>query len=182
MATAKKRDAVRSRRMVSKKELARTIKHGQQPYNPADYSQFSKQASRILYWLVLLTLSISNFLIFVVLVPIFFLLLYGHLLIIVSVVGLIFGLLFNFLIQDIEHLEPRHHAFAAVFIPAVSIVNIAILLGIMRNIHGSYWSLRNQITWASLLYVGFFAVPYVVGWLRRKYTLISSGKAAELSG
>jgi hypothetical protein len=135
-------------------------------YDPSRYNQFTRKASRILYWLVLLTLTIANFLLFVVLLPLFSLLFYGHLLVIISVVGLLFGLIFNFLIQDVEHLQPKHHAFAAVFIPAISILNISILLSIMQQVQQVYGILENQITTASLLYVVFFAAPYALSWLR----------------
>ena len=137
-------------------------------YNREHYTRYSKQAARILYWLVLLMLTICNFLIFIILIPFILILKSTHLFLIIGAIGLVFGLIFNFLINDIEHLEPKHHRFAAAFIPIIAIINIFMLISIERFISGVYPYSNMDIFYASLIYVIMFMLPYVLGVLKKK--------------
>ncbi|MFH1399586.1 MAG: hypothetical protein ABIG95_05745 [Candidatus Woesearchaeota archaeon] len=132
-------------------------------YLPEKYVVYAKQSARILYWLVLLMLGLCNFLIFLALVPFMLFLSPSHLLIIFASIGLVFGLIFSFLINDIEHLQPRHHVFAALFIPAIALINITVLMGAASILNGEVVSAKA----ASLLYVVMFALPYMVGLAER---------------
>ena len=157
-----------------KKKLKKGVKRKVKPYrleleyNREHYTQYAKQAARIHYWLILLMLTICNFLIFAILIPFVLILKSTHLFIIIGAVGLIFGFVFNFLINDIEHLEPRHHKFAAGFIPVIGIINIFILISIGRFLRTIYYYDNMDIFYASFVYVGLFVLPYVWSVVKRK--------------
>jgi hypothetical protein len=125
-----------------------------------DYTHYPKKASKALYFLYLLVLTVCDFMIFLFLVPLIMFIDSILLLIVFSTLGLIFGLLYSFLIKDIEHLEPKHHLFAAFYIPVLSILNILILLNVGNALKGKYTFSGEYMFFASFLYVIMFLLPY----------------------
>src|SRR5689334_20533194 len=92
---------------------------------------FSKQMNPIVYWLTLIVSIVANMVVSVVLIP--FLLAVktaGTLYMIVSLLALAFGFFFNLLLTDIEHVDPKHHVIAGIFIPALAVINIIIVINV----------------------------------------------------
>ncbi|OGM02994.1 hypothetical protein A3K72_02600 [Candidatus Woesearchaeota archaeon RBG_13_36_6] len=137
-------------------------------YNREHYIKYSKQAARILYWLVLLMLTICNFLIFIILVPLILIIKSSIMYLIVGTLGFIFGLVFNFLINDIEHLEPKHHRFAAGFIPVIGMINIFLIISIERFLQGPGYYQAMDVVVASFVYFIMFVLPYFAGVFKKK--------------
>jgi len=131
-------------------------------HNPEKYNLHHKQGARMSYMIFLLILTVCNFLIFIGLVPLLLFIKSGLLILILAGVGLVFGMLFLYLIKDIEHLEPKHHLFAAFYIPLLSIVNIIVLMLLGRLIRNQQDFLDNTIIYASLIYVAMFLLPYAL--------------------
>lgn len=133
----------------------------EKPHIKEHYTEYSRKSSRILYWLTLLVMTVCNLLLFLVLVPFFLILRNVQLYFLISLIGLIFGVLFNFIVVDIEHLEPRHHLFAAVYIPAISVLNLFVL-NFFGNALRNAWELPATASpvYAGILYIAFFMLPY----------------------
>lgn len=129
-----------------------------------DKSNSNVHASRLLYWTSLLVLMVCNLLIAVFLVP-FLLVLGGTLIyILVAVIGFVFGLFFNLLLRDIENLEAHHHLFATIFIPLVSLLNIALMTSASARIAEIIKvSFKLDPVIMSLFYVSAFMLPYLYG-------------------
>ncbi|MBS3164503.1 hypothetical protein J4439_03660 [Candidatus Woesearchaeota archaeon] len=148
-----------------------TLEAKERVYDPAKYTSYVKQSSRILYWLALLLMVVLNFLTFLLLAPLAVFLdsIQRHAL--VGVIGLLFGLVFNFLVQDIEHLEPKHHYFAALLIPLVAAVNLFIMTFLVNALRG-IWELplTGGAVSESLAYAIMFIIPYLATLLRGKKT------------
>ncbi|MCX8146963.1 MAG: hypothetical protein N3D84_00670 [Candidatus Woesearchaeota archaeon] len=124
--------------------------------------EFKKRFNFTVYWTVLLVLTIGNFLISVILIP--FLLVFKpvHLALIVSILGIIFGLMFNLIIRDIEHIEKEHHLIAAIFIPSIALINIFVMVNIANNLAARLKLPAHENAFLiSLLYVIVFIIPYV---------------------
>lgn len=158
---------------MKKKRIKSKVKGDKPPkinleYNREHYIQYAKQSSRIMYWLVLLLLTICNFLIFAFLVPFMLILKATHLFLIVGTIGFVFGLIFNFLINDIEHLEPKHHKFAAAFIPSISVLNIFMLVSIQQFLRGFYSYTNLDKYYASFIYIVLFMIPYALNVFGKK--------------
>lgn len=154
--------------MKTKKGVKRKPYRMNLEYKKQDYTQYSKNAARILYWLVILMLTICNFLIFIILIPFVLILRSTHLFLVVGAIGLVFGFIFSFLINDIEHLEPKHHRFAAGFIPAIGIINIFILINIEQFLRGFYFYRNVDKFYASFVYLIMFMLPYVFGVAKKR--------------
>ena len=134
-----------------------------------DYSLYPRKAARLLYMLFLLILAICNFLIFLGIIPLMIFIKSELLILILGTIGLLFGFLFNFLIKDIEHLQPSHHVFAAFFVPVLSIINISVLVTLGRFIQGSRDYPASTIFYASFVYVIMFLLPYSAEAVLTKY-------------
>lgn len=148
----------------SKSEIlkASSILHGKE--DPGQI-YFAKQMNPIVYWMTLIVSIIANMVVSVVLIP--FLLAVKDawtLYLIVGLLALAFGFFFNLLLNDIEHIDPRHHVIAGIFIPALAIINIFIVLNVTTAIDkvlfASQFS-QNAIMIA-IVYVVAFIAPYGV--------------------
>lgn len=117
---------------------------------------------RHIYWILLLVLIASNFAISVALAIPLMILRGAPLYLIVAVLGLIFGLLFELVIRGIEHLESSHHLALVFFIPVIALVNIFVVSNISNNLAGKFGlhNTQNPIT-ISLIYAISFVLPYI---------------------
>ena len=116
-----------------------------------------------MYWLLLIIIAVSNFAVSMAIIPILMALAEMALYFAIIVLGLSFGFLFELVIRGIEHLEKRHHAFLAVFIPITAFLivyfmaelsnKLMLILG-LKNFHAS--------AIIAFAYAASFAVPYIV--------------------
>ncbi|MBN2567050.1 hypothetical protein JXB02_03135 [Candidatus Woesearchaeota archaeon] len=134
----------------------------------AKHAHIAKGLSDVLYWMSLLVLLVCNFIISLFLIP--FMLMFNDLwlYLVVLTLGLVFGMLFNTLIRSIEHLERKHHLFAAVFIPIVGLIDFAVVVVVANRVAdliGTY--VHNNAILTAVVFVGAFMAPYI-------YTLLKS--------
>ncbi len=128
------------------------------------YKNYTTETNRILYWMSLLVLTISNFVISIVLIPFLLTINNYFLYIIIILLGIIFGSLFELLIEDIEHLNKKHHAIALIFIPAIAIINIFVTVNIANNINQFLkFNIIHEPIIISAIYVISFLTPYIIG-------------------
>jgi len=128
---------------------------------------FKKEVNITLYWTTLLLLTVCNFLISIILIPFLMVTKPFQLDITFGVLGFVFGLFFNHIIRDVEHIEVRHHLIAAVFIPAVALINVFIMVNVANSFADKFAFARHQNpVFVSLIYIAAFLVPYVIGLVR----------------
>lgn len=85
-----------------------------------------KRVDAALYWVLLFTAIIGNFVVSVVLVP-FLLILKGiPLYFSLFFVGLSFGWVFNVILHSLEVLQKDKHIIWSIFIPALALINVGI--------------------------------------------------------
>ena len=132
----------------------------------------SSTLNKVVYWGALLVAIVGNLIVSVVLIPFLLVLSKMQLYIIIIIIGIAFGALFNMLLKDIEELDKKHHVIAGIFIPALAIINVfimtqlanylTILIGVNNVPH-------NPIV-ISVIYVASFSLPYIL------YKISSIGK------
>ncbi len=154
----------------TKEEISKaaSILHGRE--DPGQI-YFSKSMNPLVYWLSLVISIIANMVVSVVLIP--FMLAVNNAVTLYSIVALLalsFGFFFNLLLTDIEHIDPRHHVIAGIFIPALALINILIVVNVTNVIDkvlfGAQFS-QNEMAIA-LVYVVAFIAPYLVSILIEK--------------
>ena len=82
-------------------------------------SNFVRALDSSVYWIALVIAVIGNFAVSIVLIPLLMMLSGIFLYVIIIVLGLSIGFLFEIIIRDIEHLEIRHHLIIAFIIPLI---------------------------------------------------------------
>lgn len=133
-----------------------------------------RKSARIIYWVSLFAAILGNFISSVILIPFIVMLevkltLYA----VVMILGLVFGALFNFLLKDIQRLDPTHHVITGAVIPALAVINVYIMVEVAKTV-GTALSINvNQSEiFIAVLYVSMFTIPYFVGILFRQYQII----------
>jgi len=146
----------------SKEEIDDAIKRIHSEHKKEKHHEYYEHHSTLLYWTTLLVLLISNMLVAVVLIPFLVVINTGLIYFIVGMFGFVFGILFNHLVRDIEHLEPHHHALAAIFIPVVAIINLFAIVPVTNGVRIllNTGSLENPLVVAAA-YVLMFILPYI---------------------
>ncbi len=116
-----------------------------------------------IFWILLVVIIAANFAISVALIPALLVFSGISLYIIITVVGIVFGLLFEIAIRSIEHLEFGHHITLAVLIPMSALLNIFIISKLSNSFIKSL-SLKNfhEPFTIALIYAVSFALPYII--------------------
>lgn len=116
----------------------------------------------LIYWFVLIVAIIGNLVISLALVP--FLLEFRNffLYVIIAILALVFGFLFDLLIRDIESLEQKHVIIAGIFIPALAVINIFYITNFSNYVSAAL-NLNNTHSpfFVSAVYVAAFSAPYL---------------------
>lgn len=112
---------------------------------------------------------IVNALVSIALIPLLLVLKGPFLYLSVAVVALVVGLIFNFLIMDIEHLDRKHHLFAAAFIPLMAVINIFLITSFSNRVDKLLkLNVSQDPITISAVYVVVFIMPYLVSIARRR--------------
>jgi len=115
------------------------------------------------YWILLIVIIVANFAIAISLIPVLMLLSGAFLYLVIIVLGIVFGLLFELVIRSMEHLESKHHIALAVLIPVVALINIITITNVSNNLTKTLRlkNLQNP-TIVALIYAVSFVLPYII--------------------
>ncbi len=118
----------------------------------------------ILFWSALLVIVTANVVIALILIPFLIVLTNWLLYILVIVLALVTGFLYNFLITDIGHLESKHHLLAGIALPVLALANmVAVVLVSNRFIADLQVQNQPHNAWVvAALFAVAFIVPYLV--------------------
>ena len=124
--------------------------------------------SKLVFWTVLIVILFANILVSLILVP--FLIVFTPLilyLVIIILAGAI-GFLYNFLINDIQHLERRHHALASIIIPLIALINMLLVVVISNKfITKLQINVSEHNPWLiAIVFAAAFIFPYVIDRIR----------------
>ena len=124
---------------------------------------------QLVYWFVLMISIFGNLVISIALVPFLLVLKSIALYSIIAILAFVFGVLFDFLIKEVESLEAKHYIVASIFIPALALINVFYLTG-FANYVSAAMNLQNQHSplIVSVVYVFFFVLPYLISKLKKK--------------
>jgi len=127
--------------------------------NQKNYYHFSQKT---VYWIALIVLIIINIILSIMLVPFMITVKHSVVYIFIIIFGIGFGYIFNFLLEDIEFTDPKHHIVAGLFIPAIAIINIYIAVSLT-----DYFLVLMEFPYTynplitSIIYVTSFMMPYL---------------------
>jgi len=117
----------------------------------------------IIYWVVLFAALIGNFVISIILIP-FMLALQGiRLYVIIFVIGIAFGALFDLLIRNIERIQKKDIIIAGLFLPALALINVSLMVKFANFIQEILKvGIKHDPIIISIVYVIGFVLPYML--------------------
>jgi hypothetical protein len=135
-----------------------------------DKSRTGTFMNKVLYWSAIIVIILGNFIISMFLIPFLLVLKKVSLDIIIVTIAFAFGLLFNLLVTDIEHLEKKHHIFALVVVPVIALINFIMMVNISNSIAETINLpiTRQNPYFIGVIYVAAFILPYVVTLIRTR--------------
>ena len=116
----------------SKKDVDKTLKIVKQAKKEKHPSLLFMD--KALYWVALVIAVLGNIIISIALIPSLIALKSFLLFLVVIVLGLSFGFLFELLIRSIEHLEAKHHLFLGILIPIIALINFITITSVSNNL------------------------------------------------
>ncbi|PIN73470.1 hypothetical protein COV20_04570 [Candidatus Woesearchaeota archaeon CG10_big_fil_rev_8_21_14_0_10_45_16] len=135
--------------------------------------------SRMIFWSALLLTVVANFLVTAVLIPFLAFFEPWTLYVTMSIIALMIGFVYNFLLSDIAHIEARHHILAGIIVPVIAIGNVVLMIFASdRLLSGSDIVVTEDPWTLAGVFVAAFLLPYLLGRLRylfkeRRKVLIS---------
>ena len=134
-----------------------------------DKSASIVNTNRVLFWTGFIIIIMGNLLISMFLIPFLIMLSEYEVNIVIIALGLMFGLLFNFIISNIEYLSKKHNYAAFVIIPATAIINF-FLITRFSNSFGELLGvgIKQNPYIISLVYAAAFIFPFLVGLILKR--------------
>jgi len=119
---------------------------------------------KIVYWVALFIAIIGNMLIAVSILPFLLTLNEVLLYLIIVIMGLAFGLLFEIIIRDIENLEKKHHIIITILMPSISLIFFFIITIVANNIKKiiGIGTITHEPLIVGTIYAVAFILPYAV--------------------
>jgi len=131
--------------------------------------EFGKTMTGLLFWIALLVLTVCMIGLALFLIPFMIVIRSVFLQFIVMALGVIFGLFFVVILEDMEHLEKKHHVIAAFYIPIMAIAFLTISVGISRRIETILGiELVHSPFVVSAVFVITFMLPYFISLMRKR--------------
>lgn len=128
-----------------------------------------------LYWVLLLLAILANFVISVTLVPFLMTMRGFFLYFILLVIAITFGFLFSQILHALEYLQARQHLIIGILIPAIALINLAILTLLSNKLIG----ILELTTPAHNPWI--VAVVYVIGYSLPELLENKSGRRMNVS-
>jgi len=127
------------------------------------FNRSEVQFSRMVFWSALILVIFTNLALSLILVPYLIVLTNGLLYLIIVLLAGSIGFLYNLLINDIAHIEKKHHLIAGIILPLLAISNFLITVFIANNIIQEL-QVKNPVhnAWLVGLVFGLaFILPYL---------------------
>ncbi|MFH1440237.1 MAG: hypothetical protein ABIG89_06715 [Candidatus Woesearchaeota archaeon] len=124
------------------------------------------------FWLLMLGLVVLNAVAIIFIVPLILLIKLPWTYIVIIAAGLFCGIIFNWLILEIEHLEHEHHVIAMLMIPLMTLLDVIIIYAIIDKVRAAAALSYNPEP--VVFYFGIcFIIPYFVWFTLGKHKKFS---------
>jgi len=153
----------------SEEDIKKTEEIIQKRYRE-DKSRSTPSMNRVLYWSAVVVIVLGNFIISMFLIPFLLVLRKLTLDIIIITIAFAFGLLFNLLVTDIEHIEKKHHIIILIIVPFIALINFIVMVNIADSLAATLKLpiARENPYFISIIYVAAFILPYLYNLIVKK--------------
>lgn len=118
--------------------------------------------SKIVFWSALLVIILGNIVVSLILLPFLIVFHTWILYSVVTLIALVMGSLYSFLIMDIGHLERKHHILASIIVPVIGLFNFLIIV-LVSNTYIAKLPFNNtpHNQWVvSIIFAVAFIIPF----------------------
>lgn len=138
---------------------------------PSKKSRFVRALDDVIYWFVMILAIAGNFALSVVLVPFLIGVQGSYVYGVLILFGVVFGVLFNFLVQEIEVIEPGQHILGWLLIPVIALINVFIITSLTNTFLRVSQFAQNTHSpiLAGVVYAFAFMIPFIYTSQRKKY-------------
>ena len=128
-----------------------------------DKSKTQPFVNVVVFWTVVLVMVIGNFIISLLLIPFLLIINKIALDVVVVILGLAFGSLFNLLMTDLKYIERKHYILGGLLIPVLALVNISAMVKVAEAMNEvlRVGIVREDPIFVSSLYAIAFILPYL---------------------
>ena len=152
-------------KLLEKGWVEKEIKHAEKILDRAEQRDIF--LTKITFWSALVVIVFANIIVSLVLIP--FLIVFNKWILysIVIIIAGTIGFLYNFLINDISHLEKKHHLLAGIIIPLLALANVIVMVTLSNRLivvskHHNPWIV-------AVLFAVAFILPYVLDRIRIRF-------------
>ena len=134
-------------------------------------TKYGHNLDLFVYWTALVVTLVGNIAVSFVLIPFLFMVEGFVLYVIIFVIAVMFGFVFNLLIKDIDNMEVHHHLIAGIFIPFIAIINVFIIVRFSNVLASQVAFLdipKTDPLPVAIVYVVGFILPYLVSKFLKK--------------
>ena len=122
-----------------------------------------KSLEKKINWILLIVIIAANFAVSVALLPLLVVMRGIQLYLIIVILGVVFGLLFELVIRSIEHLEKHHNLFIAILIPLISLINFFAMAKFSNKVSSKLNLANSNNSFAiALVYAVSFVLPFII--------------------
>lgn len=130
----------------------------------------------MLYWLFLFLAIGANLVVSAVLFPLLIISRSNVLYLLIIFLGVVFGLLFSFILKELEAIQSQDHIIAGVFIPAIALINMAYMTGVANRVSSALQiSVQQSPILIALAYcLSFVAAFFMANYLTKYFSKITA--------
>ncbi len=128
--------------------------------------------NKAVYWVALILAIFGNFVVNVALIPVFISLDAYAVILTLILVGASFGLLFTYLLKDIELVDPKHHVIAGAFLPIFAWIVSYVTVRLSNKLAlatGTDLFLTQSAIVLPIIYILAFTLPYMISVRKRVF-------------
>ena len=127
-----------------------------------DYVKIQKQSNVVVYWGLIMLMVVCNFAASIFLIPLLVTAENHWIYLMAFILGLVFGLLFDIVIRNLEHIEKHHHLIASILILLLAVLNFVIVVIISNKLDIIFGlEIHHNPVFVSLWYAAAFIGPYL---------------------
>ena len=123
-----------------------------------------KNLESIIFWIALSMMVLGSLVVAVGVIPLIMTLSAQNLYITIAIIGLVLGMLFNFLMDEMSYIETHHHLITSIFIPVIAALSLFIITTFSNYLVlalGISVKIENPVL-VGLIYAAFLSIPYII--------------------
>ena len=150
-------------------------------YRHEHHKHVGYNLKHFMYWSSLFLVGLSNLIGSFFILPVLLFFEGISLTLIIGLIGLVFGLLFTFLIIGLENMEGKHNIILGLLMPILATLDVLILMTMTRILSINYnINHENELVSNTIAFIFMFLLPYMVHYIINRFTRINKNTKTNI--